>query len=244
MTKLVWDQTATDGRYEAGVDRGVFYPSNGPGIVWNGLTSVQESPSGADESTRYIDGVKTRNGRKPSEFAGTIEAYSYPEKLYDDVLSRRKQQGFGFSYRVMTGESSYKIHLVYNVLLGPDNHEYQYEGDSTFSWDFTTKPVHVPYMRPTSHLVIDSSVAYPETIAALEDLLYGSDAAEAKFPTPADVLQLFEDHSILQIIDNGDGTWTAIGPADAITINTDGSFSISWPSAVWVDNDTYTIHSL
>lgn len=242
MTKLVWDQTATSS-YEAGVDRGVFYPSNGPGIVWNGLTSVQESPSGADEDTRYIDGVKTRTRRKNAEFAGTIEAFTYPEEMYEDVFSRRKQRGFGFSYRVMTGES-YKVHLVYNVLLGPEKHDYQYEDNSTFSWDFTTKPVHIPGLRPSAHLVVDSAIAYPHTMQAFEDLIYGSDAAEARFPTPAEVLAIFEENAIVKVIDHGDGSWTITGPDDVLIVNPDGSFELTWPSAVWVDQEMYTVQSL
>jgi len=243
MTKLVWDQTATDSRYEAGVDRGVFYPSSGPGEVWNGLVSVQESPSDGEEKTRYIDGVKTRSRRKSGEFEGHIEAFTYPESLYDDVLSRRKQRGFGLSYRVMTGET-YKVHLVYNVLLGAESHDYQFNEAAPFSWDFTTLPVHVAEMRPTAHIIVDSAIAYPETMAAFEDVIYGSDAADPRFPSPNEVLEIFEEHSILRIIDHGDGTWTATGPDEAITIFPDGTFEINWPSAVWISSDTYQLSSL
>lgn len=243
MTKLVWDQTANDSRYEAGVDRGVFYPSSGPGEVWNGLTSVQESPSDSEEKTRYIDGVKTRTRRKPGNFEGHIEAFTYPESFYEDVLSRRRPKTFGLSYRVMTGET-YKIHLVYNILLGPENHDYQYDDTSPFSWDFTTLPIHIPEMRPTAHLVIDSAIAYPETMAAFEDAIYGSDAAEPRLPSPLEVLQIFEDNSILQIIDHGDGTWTAIGPDSVISMLDPTTFMIDYSTAVYIDADTYTIHSL
>ena len=49
MSRLVWDNTG-ERLYETGVKRGVLYPAvNGEypaGVVWNGLTSVSENPSG------------------------------------------------------------------------------------------------------------------------------------------------------------------------------------------------------
>ena len=51
MTALTWDQVG-DRRYETGVDKGVLYladPSGQytEGEAWNGLTAVNEAPSGA-----------------------------------------------------------------------------------------------------------------------------------------------------------------------------------------------------
>ncbi len=48
MTRLVWDQLG-DRVYETGLDRGVLYFTDGGGVPWNGLTSVEE------RSTRDID---------------------------------------------------------------------------------------------------------------------------------------------------------------------------------------------
>lgn len=242
MTRLVWDQA--DNRYEAGVDRGVFYPLSGPGEVWNGLTSVQESPSDADERRRYIDGRPVRSRRRPGDFAGRIEAFTYPQSFHDHALIPRKRRNFGLSYRVMTGETTYKTHLVYNILLGSTSPVYDQEEHAPFSWDFTTTPVVIPGMKPCAHIIIDSSIAYPQTIAAFEEMIYGSDAAEARLPSPLEVLDIFEENSILRVIDHGDGSWTAIGPDDAISVFADGSFEINYPSAVWVSDDTYTIQSL
>ena len=48
MAKLVWDKIG-ERFYETGVDHGVLYvQANGAypkGVAWNGLTSVNESPS-------------------------------------------------------------------------------------------------------------------------------------------------------------------------------------------------------
>lgn len=240
MTRLVWDQAQP--RYEAGVDRGVFYPRSGPGIVWNGLVSVQESPSGADEKSRYIDGVRTRSGRKPGEFSGNIEAFTYPLEL-EDTFTRRRAPAFGLSYRTMT-EKSYKIHLVYNVLLSPDSKVYEQENVEPFNWEFTTLPVAFSGRRASSHLIIEADAAYPELMEALEAVLYGDDANEGHLPLPNELIDIFEEHSILQIIDHGDGTWTAIGPDDVVSMLDPTTFQISWPSAVYINGWSYTVSSL
>jgi len=52
MARLTWDNTG-ERLYETGVDRGVLYIPDGngaysDGVAWNGLTTVTESPSGAE----------------------------------------------------------------------------------------------------------------------------------------------------------------------------------------------------
>ena len=56
MSKLVWDAIG-EHRYETGVDHGVLYQVTNAGkysngVAWNGLTSVSESPSGAEALRR------------------------------------------------------------------------------------------------------------------------------------------------------------------------------------------------
>lgn len=242
MSRLSWGQ-ATNRRYEAGIDRGVFYPANGPGEVWNGLTAVQESPSDTEVSYHQIDGVRVQKRRRPGEFAGTIEAYTYPDSFYENVLTPRRPKPFGLSYRVRTSKA-YKIHIVYNVSLTPTAYTYAQDDVNAFSWEFTTKPIHFPDVRPTAHLIVDASDAYSTTVAALEEILYGSASANARLPTALDILEVFEENSILRIIDHGDGTWTAIGPDDVISMLDPDTFQIDWPSAEFIDADTYTIRSL
>jgi hypothetical protein len=65
MTELTWDKTG-ERRYETGVDRGVlFLPDETgdytTGVAWNGLTTVTESPSGAESSPQYADNIKYLN---------------------------------------------------------------------------------------------------------------------------------------------------------------------------------------
>ena len=72
MAKLVWDQTG-DRLYETGVSKGVLYPiqSDGAyskGVAWNGLSSVTESPSGAEANPIYADDMKYLNLLSAEEF--------------------------------------------------------------------------------------------------------------------------------------------------------------------------------
>ena len=62
---LKWDQTG-ERLYETGIDRGVIYPQSEAGDypmgeAWNGLTSVTESPSGAEPTALYANNGKYVN---------------------------------------------------------------------------------------------------------------------------------------------------------------------------------------
>jgi hypothetical protein len=201
-----------------------------PGVAWNGLSSIQESPS-SEEQTRYIDGVKTHLRRGRDSFSGTIEAFTYPEPF---------PESFGMSYRVKD-----KIHILYNVLLGPSSFNYRQLDTEPFSWSFTTKPVAIiPSVRMSSHLIVDGSKAYSWTLAALEEVLYGSDSQTSRLPLPQEILNIFDINSILKVTDHGDGSFTVEGPDDVVVMLDLTTFQITWPSAVFIDEESYTISSL
>lgn len=222
----------------------MFYPPSGPGQPWNGLTEVREVVSGSDIRVSHVDGTKFVQRRSPGSFAGTIEAYGYPEGFYDDILVQRRPPTFGMSYRTGFSENS-KIHLVFNLKISPVGFFYKTSEIDKWSWGFTTTPVDIPGAKSGSHIVIDTSVAYPWAVEALEDILYGSDSEEPRLPLPSEVIDIFEENAMLRIIDNGDGSWTAVDMFDTIIEFPDAdSFEITWPSAVYIDPDTYTISSL
>ena len=244
MTRLTWDHIR---EYEMGIDRCVFYPRVGAGEPWNGLVSVVESPSGFQNDPFYLDGVISNRKNTRGEFSGNLSAISYPDSFYDQVLVSRRASLFGLCYRTMTS-NSYKLHLVYNVLLAPSAYVHQQQDTDSYSWDFTSLAVDVPSAwygaSKTSHLILEADIAYPETLSAIEDVLYGTDTTSARLPLPDEVMGIFETTSVLQIIDNGDGTWTAIGPDSAIIMLDAITFQITWPSAVYIDANKYSIHSL
>ena len=73
--KLVWDKTG-ERLYETGVSQGVLYPIQTGGVynsgtAWNGLSTVTESPSGAEPTAIYADDIKYLNLMSAEEFGGT-----------------------------------------------------------------------------------------------------------------------------------------------------------------------------
>jgi len=254
MTRLIWNESGSR-YYETGVDRGVFYPPGKTGVPWNGLVSVREAPSGSGKSERYFDGEKYYVESTADSFSGTIEAFTYPEAFepYDGMDDRhlahqRSRKPFNLSYRTMNGDDVYSLHLAYNVLVEPTARPYTSQAEDvepiTFSWDFTTLPVHVPGAKPTAHIIMLTRISYSWTLKDLEDVLYGKEGEDARFPTPQEVMELVESNAVVRIVDHGDGTWSAIGPDDVIQMLDDTTFQIDWPSAVYLDEDTYRISSL
>lgn len=197
MAQLKWDETGKH-YFETGVDHGVLYVIDdtiaqddpdfgkyGKGIVWNGLTTVSENPSGAEPTALWADNIKYLNLMSAEDFACTIEAYTYPDEfmacdgsaeMTDGLYVRQqKRKMFGFCYRTRIGNDEigddlgYKIHIVYGCLASPSERSYATVNDSpeaiTFSWEVNTTPVSigditvdnvVKKFRPTAYLEIDS----------------------------------------------------------------------------------------
>lgn len=239
MTRLTWE--ARD--YEVGADRGVFYPPSGTGEAWSGLISVKEAPAESTQRIAYQDGGRFVNRQSKGYFAGTVEAYNHPPSFYSDILTQRRQKPVGFSYRTMT-KDYYRLHLVYNAIFSPGGQIHQQSIVESYSWDFTTLPIDIPGAKRSSHLVIETSIAYSWVVELIEDILYGTDAEDSRLPLPEEIIEIFETNAILQIIDHGDGTWTAIGPDDVVYMLDSETFEINWPSAVYIDADSYTVSTL
>lgn len=217
MAKLVWNE-AGKRLYETGVDRGVLYVSNGSGgykkgVVWNGLVSVNESPSGAEATPLYAGNVKYVELMSNEEFGASIEAYTYPEEfeqcdgsaeLADGItIGQQPRKSFGLCYRTKIGndtagdEHGYKIHLIYGAKAAPTEKSYTTINDSpeaiTFSWEITTTPIEVAGHKPTATLTIDSTKVQPDKLEAIEKKLYGDTATEATLPSPAEILALIAE---------------------------------------------------
>ena len=213
MATLTWDAVG-EHLYETGVDHGVLYPwdstqnAYGAGVAWNGLTSVTESPSGADFTAIYADNIKYLNLQAAEEFGGTIEAYTYPDEWMECdgsaeaatgvVLGQQGRKSFGLCYRTKIGndtegtEKGYKLHIVYGCLASPSERAYQTINDSpeaiSFSWEFKSTPVPVTGYKPVSVITVDSTKANSTKLQTLLGLLYGSDNSGAQLPDPATVI--------------------------------------------------------
>ena len=216
MSKLVWDKVK-ERFYETGVEKGVLYPQvDGKypkGVAWNGLTAVNESPSGAEPTPLYADNIKYLNLSSAEDFSATIEAYTYPDEFnpcqgYLEaakgiVVAQQTHQPFGLSYVTKLGNDEKgsdfgkKIHLVYGAQAQPTEKGYETINDSpdaiTFSWECSTTPVEIEGFKPSATLVIDSSKVSAEALKKLEDILYGSDETEPHLPLPDEVIALFKE---------------------------------------------------
>lgn len=213
MPKLVWDDTGKH-LFETGVQKGVLYPQVGgaypKGVVWNGLTSVTESPSGAESNPHYADDIKYLNLVSAEEFGATVEAYTYPDEFAKCdgsaeispgiLVGQQERQKFGLCYRTVLGNDTegnaygYKLHIIYNATASPSEKQYQTINDSpeaiTFSWELSTTPTNVDGHKPTASLVIDSTKVDETKLKKLEDKLYGTESAEASLPTPNEIIAL------------------------------------------------------
>src|SRR5690606_17412332 len=90
-----------------------------------------------------------------------------------------------------------------------------------------------------SHLVVKYSEAYAAAVELLESILYGNFYADARLPSPAEVYDVMQQTAVLRIIDNRDGTWTAIGPNEVVVEYEDGTFDIDWPSVIALSQDEF-----
>jgi hypothetical protein len=215
MTALAWDQTG-ERLFETGVDRGVLYiPDESgdyvEGFAWNGLTTVTESPSGAEANPQYADNIKYLTLMSTEEFGATIEAFTYPDEFgqCDGTaepspgvkLGQQIRRQFGLAYRTKVGndlegaDHGYKLHLVYGALAAPSEKAYSTINDSpeaiSFSWELTTYPIQAEGFKPTSQIVIDSTQVDSDDLGTLEDILYGGPGDDARLPLPDEIVAIF-----------------------------------------------------
>lgn len=199
MAKLVWDEIGKH-LYETGTRMGVLYQqaSNGTypnGVAWNGLRSIEQTPSGGDETKLYADDIKYLGLRAAEDFGGTIGAYTYPDEWAECdgsaqvapgvSIMQQPRKAFGLCYRTVLGNDTefesygYKLHLVYNSTASPSSRSYETINDSPaaieFSWEFSSTPVNVTGYKSTACLELDSTKVAADKLQALEAILYGSD---------------------------------------------------------------------
>ena len=216
MAKLTWD-AAGERLYETGVRNVVLYVKTGStygkGVAWNGVTSIEENPTGAEATPLYANDIKYLNLVSNEEYEASITAYTYPDEFAECDGSAQLKTGvrigqqprkeFGFCYRTAIGndtegtEHGYKLHLVYGALASPSSKSHSTINNdpeaAEMSWDITTTPVEVTGHRPTSVVEIDSTKVKPEELANLEKALYGDAETEAKLPSPTEVAEMFTD---------------------------------------------------
>lgn len=226
MPRLKWDAPG-EKKFEVGVDHAVLYPVNAdneytPGVAWNGITQISETPEGGEPNKQYADNIPYLTLMSAEELNGLIEALMYPpewgvcdgsaEVVKGVHIGQQTRKTFGLCYRTKIGNDvegenyGYKLHLLYGAKVSPSERTYETVNDSpegmTFSWEFSTTPVGVTGYNPTSLITIDSPDVDEAKLAALEDILFGTDAGTeggtegtARLPLPDEIFALLKGES-------------------------------------------------
>lgn len=215
MAKLIWDKVG-ERFYETGVSNCALYVYDdgaqdfGAGVAWNGITSITETPSGAEANPIYADNIKYLSLLSAEEFGASIEAYTYPEEFEECdgsaaiapgvMVGQQARKKFCIAYKTIKGNDiqndayGYKLHLIYNCNAAPSERAYSTINDSpeaiAFSWEISTTPVAVTGHKPTSILTIDSAKVDAVKLASVEEALFGGDSTEAKILMPDEVLAM------------------------------------------------------
>lgn len=207
MSKMTWHGIG-EREIESGVSEVALFPlgTNGyeTGVAWNGVTAINENPSGADVTDLYADNIKYASLRAAETFSCTIEAYTYPDEWAECdgsaiptgavgvFVGQQPRKAFGLCYRTEIGDDAhpgmdagYKLHFVYNSTVSPSGRGYATINNSpdaiSFSWEASSTPTNVTGMKATSTIVVDSTkVETPANLTALETYIYGvANTAEA-----------------------------------------------------------------
>ena len=215
MAKLIWDKVG-ERFYETGVSNCALYVYDdsaqgfGAGVAWNGITSITETPSGAEANAIYADNIKYLSLLSAEEFGASVEAYTYPEEFEECdgsaaiapgvMIGQQARKKFCLAYKTIKGNDvqndayGYKLHIIYNCNAAPSERAYATINDSpeaiAFSWEISTTPVAVTGHKPTSILTIDSAKVDAVKLASIEEALFGGDSTEAKILMPDEVLAL------------------------------------------------------
>lgn len=213
MSKIIFDNTG-EKIYETGVDHCVLFVRDGnayqTGVAWNGITAINESPSGAEATPIYADNIKYLNIVSGEDFGATIEAYTYPDEftecdgsaeIIEGVkIGQQTRKPFALCYRTLIGNDvagtghGYKLHFIYNAQAAVSAKNYKTINESpeamSFSWEISTTPEVVDGFKPTATVTVDSTKVDAQKLKALEDKIYGSDNSEPTMPTISEIVSL------------------------------------------------------
>lgn len=204
---LKWDEVGQR-TYTTGVDHLALYVAEGnaypKGVAWNGVTAINESPSGADENAIYADNIKYLSIRAAEDFGLTIECYdtpvefdecdgcATPDGLKGVTVHQQARKTFGLAYRSQIGNDTegvdygYELHLVWGCSASPSEISHNTINDNvepgTLSYEVTTVAVPVADMKPTARMTINvrefldaKKTDGEKAIKALETILFGGE---------------------------------------------------------------------
>lgn len=218
MPKLKWDELGKR-FFETGTKNGVLFTTDDEGtyetgVPWNGLTAVNQSPDGGEETPLYADNIKYLSLYSVEEFKGSIEAYTYPDEFGKCDGSAEivpgvnvGQQGrslFGMCYTTQVGNDvqgadfGEKIHVIWAARVSPSDRSYETINDTpdaiTFSWDFnsTAQEVEIEGIKPTAYVSVDSTKVSKEVFQTAKDTLHGTAEKDSELPSVTEFIKLLQ----------------------------------------------------
>lgn len=209
MTVLAWDRM-DERRFETGLDRGVLYPVGGSPVVWNGLTSIQEVQNRQTKDF-FQDGVRVFQRSIAQPYSAKIQAYTVPNIVFSLVGHKSLAAGVNLHdgstpfrthlcYRTRIGsalegvEFGYRLHLVYDLLINPDDVQLDTTNDQSNATVFglTVNAIQRMWQNlPVNHISVDSTEVDPGWLLNLENQLYGTPTSDPTMPDLMTLLNSF-----------------------------------------------------
>lgn len=256
MASLEWDVIPGFN----GLDRGVLYLSDGSGVAWNGLASVQNGSVVAKGKAIELDGHRSLINVSNPTAKAALEVFTYPEEFEayaghsGGVLPGLSSTGlaknpFSLSYTTevvgQDGVVGTQYHILYNLIAQPKSTARKTLTSSydvtMFKYDLLGMPEDLLGFKPTNYIMFDGRYLSDPDLLVLNETLYGTDLVDASLPT---LQELVDSMTQIIITNNFDGTWTAEDEAGLyITTPTAETFQITEINAVYQDADTYDISS-
>lgn len=214
MARIKFDEPG-ERLYETGVDACVLYVMGDDGeyedgVAWNGISSIEENPSGAEETPVYADNIKYLSLRSREEWGATINAYMYPDAFEECdgsktivtgmVAGQQSRRQFALVYKTRIGNDlkaedyGYKLHIAYGCSASVSSRSHNSINDTPeageMSWEIKSNPIKVEdipnvTLKPLSTLTFDSTAFTESTIGKLNtviDNLYGKDPTTGTDP--------------------------------------------------------------
>lgn len=211
---LVWDQ-AGEKIFETGAKNQALFVMKDDGtydapVVWNGLISVSENPTGAEPTSEYADDIKYIETRSAEELGATITAYSSPvefdicdgqAELQEGItIGQQDRRGFAIAYVTKIGndilDTAYgeKLHIYYGAKASPSTKEYSSINDSPaglqLSWETTMTKIPVTGYKPTASVVIDSTKVAEGLYEQIKTTLFGDGTTPGELLMPDDLIDI------------------------------------------------------
>lgn len=244
MAKIKWDQDA-ERLYEVGLDRAVLYLDDN-GYPWNGLTSFEDQ-STQETQVVYFEGLPAINISLVGDIGAKLKAFTYPDEFAECmgqieiepglIVDNQNGKPFSLSFRTLVGNASvgtnlaYKIHILYDLVAQQNSLSHDTADTNVspieFEWDITGKPSIFDGHSPTAYIIADSRDLLPVDLAQLETILYGDSTSDPYLPPIDQLFEILESTYEILITDYGDGTWSATGSDEFITMLDDTTFQIT-----------------